>query len=43
MVQLGFERGPAQLPARGPLVGAGLTIGRDCEKKRVFISVHEFV
>ena len=36
MVQLGFERRPARLPTRGPLVGAGLTIGRDCEKKTSF-------
>ena len=36
MVQLGFERHPTRLTAWGPLVGAGLSIGRDCEKKTSF-------
>jgi hypothetical protein len=36
MVQLGFEKVPHRLRAWGQSVGAGLTIGRDCEKKTSF-------
>jgi hypothetical protein len=44
MVQLGFEKGATRLRV-APAVGAGLTIGRDCEKRHVvfFFSVHDLV
>ena len=46
MVQLGFEKAPYAVARVGTcLVGAGLTIGRDCEQKTpcVFVSVHDLV